>query len=257
MPNQRLAELDIEARIDHRTLEAQGIGLEPQNKIGPAGMRREERDEDSERIVEHRQIARRNGERIIAEPTVALEAITRQQSTFTDHDLARFVHRHTDDPDQYAKALSAVKTSPELVALGVDGRGRERFSTREMIEVEQRLERSADQIAERSGHEVSPAAIRGALTAGERRGLHAWGTNSATPWSISLTRAISPWLSAMPVRVRARCWAWPARGGRRPATRCAGPPCRGSPPRASRRDRGSARGPSPVSSTAGRKGATS
>jgi ATP-dependent exoDNAse (exonuclease V) alpha subunit len=32
--NQRLAELDIDARIDHRSLEAQGIALEPQDKIG-------------------------------------------------------------------------------------------------------------------------------------------------------------------------------------------------------------------------------
>lgn len=31
--NERLAELDIDARIDHRSLEAQGIDLEPQTKI--------------------------------------------------------------------------------------------------------------------------------------------------------------------------------------------------------------------------------
>src|SRR3546814_5348465 len=37
--NERLAELDIDARIDHRTLEAQGIDLEPQHKIGPAASR--------------------------------------------------------------------------------------------------------------------------------------------------------------------------------------------------------------------------
>lgn len=150
--NTRLAELDIEARIDHRTLEAQGIGLEPQHKIGPAGARREDRGEDAERADDHREIARRNGERIIAEPGVALDAITRQQSTFTDHDLARFVHRHTDDADQFAQALSAVKTSPELVALGKDGRGRERFSTREMLETEQRLERWGGELAGRAGH---------------------------------------------------------------------------------------------------------
>lgn len=37
--NARLAELDIDARIDHRSLEAQGIDLEPQDKIGPAASR--------------------------------------------------------------------------------------------------------------------------------------------------------------------------------------------------------------------------
>ena len=37
--NERLAELDIDARIDHRSLEAQGIGLEPQTKIGAPAQR--------------------------------------------------------------------------------------------------------------------------------------------------------------------------------------------------------------------------
>ena len=41
--NARLAELDIDARIDHRSLEAQGIGLEPQDKIGAPALRMEER----------------------------------------------------------------------------------------------------------------------------------------------------------------------------------------------------------------------
>jgi Ti-type conjugative transfer relaxase TraA len=169
--NTRLAELDIDARIDHRTLEAQGIDLEPQHKIGPAGARRLDRGEDAERVVDHREIARRNGEKIIAEPGVALDAITRQQSTFTDHDLARFIHRQTDDAEQFARAMSAVKTSPELVALGKDGQGRERFSTREMVGCEQRLERSAEQLAGRGQHRVSPASRELALAAGEARGL--------------------------------------------------------------------------------------
>jgi Ti-type conjugative transfer relaxase TraA len=175
--NTRLAELDIDARVDHRTLEAQGIDLEPQHKIGPAGARRLDRGEDAERAVDHREIARRNGEKIIAEPNVALDAITRQQSTFTDHDLARFVHRHTDDADQFSQAISAVKTSPELVALGKDGAGRERFSTREMLETEQRLERSAETLAGRGGHKVSPAAKElASLAAGEGRALTMGGS---------------------------------------------------------------------------------
>jgi Ti-type conjugative transfer relaxase TraA len=169
--NERLAELDIDARVDHRTLEAQGIDLEPQHKIGPAGARRLDRGEDAERADDHRDIARRNGERIIAEPTVALDAITRQQSTFTDHDLARFLHRHSDDADQFARAMSAVKTSPELVALGQDGQGRDRFSTREMLGVEQQLERSAGHIVARSSHGVAPSSLVHAIGAGEGRGL--------------------------------------------------------------------------------------
>src|SRR2546430_6073827 len=39
LANERLAELDIDARIDHRSLEAQGIALEPQNQIGAPAQR--------------------------------------------------------------------------------------------------------------------------------------------------------------------------------------------------------------------------
>src|SRR3546814_3770343 len=37
--NERLAELDIDARIDHRTWAEQGIDLEHQHKSGPAAYR--------------------------------------------------------------------------------------------------------------------------------------------------------------------------------------------------------------------------
>ena len=73
LANERLVELGQDIRIDHRSHAAQGIGLEPQNKIGPAGMRREMRGEDAERAAEHEALARRNGERIIADPARVLE----------------------------------------------------------------------------------------------------------------------------------------------------------------------------------------
>src|SRR3546814_12284287 len=98
--NTRLAEFYIDVRIDHRSLEAQGIALEPQDKIGPAASRMGERGLESERIEDHRAVAQRNGERIIAEPRVALDAITHHQATFTNRDLAMFVHRHTDGKDR-------------------------------------------------------------------------------------------------------------------------------------------------------------
>ncbi len=139
--NERLASLDIDARIDHRSFEHQGIDLEPQHKIGPAGARRLDRGEDAERAEDHLRIARENGDRIIADPEIAIDAITRQQATFTNRDLAAFVHRHSDGKEQFDRALSAVRTSPELVPLGKDGQGRERFTSRDMIAVEARLER--------------------------------------------------------------------------------------------------------------------
>ena len=150
--NERLAELDIDARIDHRTLQDQGIDLEPQHKIGPAASRMPEQGLEAERVEDHARIARENGEKIIVNPQIALDAITRQQATFTRRDLAQFAFRHSDGKDQFNQVMSAVRTSPELVALGKDGRGEDRFTSRDMIETEQRLERAGDRLAERGGH---------------------------------------------------------------------------------------------------------
>src|SRR3546814_16028115 len=56
--NQRLAELDIDARIDHRSLDAQGIDLEPHHKISPAAARMAVAGLDRERVDAHRESAR-------------------------------------------------------------------------------------------------------------------------------------------------------------------------------------------------------
>ena len=169
--NQRLAELDIDARVDHRSLEAQGIKLEPQDKIGPAASRMVARGLEAERIEEHRAVAQRNGERIIANPGVALDAITHSQATFTNRDLAIFVHRHSDGKEQFDAALSAVHGSPDFIALGKDGRGDDRFTSRQMIETEQRLQRASELMTERERHRVGEKEQANALTRAEERGL--------------------------------------------------------------------------------------
>ncbi|WP_067738756.1 Ti-type conjugative transfer relaxase TraA [Novosphingobium naphthalenivorans] len=169
--NQRLAELDIDARIDHRSLVDQGIDLAPQDKIGPAASRMGTQGLEAERIEDHRAIARENGERIIAEPRIALDAITHGQATFTTRDMAMFVHRHSDGKDQFDAAMSAVRGSPDLIELGQDGRGQDRFTSREMIETEQRLQRATDLMAERERHRVSESDRDAALARAEHGGL--------------------------------------------------------------------------------------
>ena len=177
--NQRLAELDIDARIDHRSLEAQGIALEPQDKIGPAASRMGDRGLEAERLADHREIAQRNGERIITNPRLALDAITHGQATFTERDIAMFVHRHSDGREQYDAVIGAVRLSPDLIVLGQDGRGEDRFTSRAMIEAEQRLHRAAEAMAARQRHRVSDAARDVALARASDRGLHLSGEQRA------------------------------------------------------------------------------
>ena len=174
--NERLAELDIDARIDHRSLEAQGIALEPQSQIGASAKRIEDRGiegqgTEADRAEMHREIARGNGARIIADPAVALDAITHQQSTFTQRDMAKFAHRHSEGLDQFNAVMGAMHNAPNLVELGEDACGEDRFTTRAMIEAEQRLHAAAELMAERERHEVRGADREAALARAEQRGL--------------------------------------------------------------------------------------
>jgi Ti-type conjugative transfer relaxase TraA len=176
LANERLAELDIDARIDHRSLEAQGITLEPQSQIGaPAkrikGRSIEGQGSEADRAEMHREIARGNGERIIANPSLALDAITHQQSTFTGRDMAKFAHRHSDGLDQFNQVMGAIRGAPDLVELGKDARGEDRFTTRDMIESEQRLHRAAEVMAERERHGVQDRDREAALARAEARDL--------------------------------------------------------------------------------------
>ncbi|MBL9067119.1 MAG: Ti-type conjugative transfer relaxase TraA [Sphingopyxis sp.] len=169
--NERLAALDIDARIDHRTLEAQGIELEPQHKIGPAASRMAAEGLEADRLAEHIEIARSNGEKILANPSIALDAITHRQATFTNRDLAMFAHRHSDGKEQFDAVMGAVKASPHLIALGKDGRGDERFTSRVMIETEQRLERATATLDARRNHGVAERHREQALARASARGL--------------------------------------------------------------------------------------
>lgn len=169
--NTRLADLDIDARIDHRSLERQGIDLEPQHKIGPGAARMAAQGLESERIDEHREIARSNGEKLIANPGLALDAITRTQATFTTRDLAMFAHRHSEGKEQFDQVMAAVRGAPDIIALGKDGRGEDRFTSRDMIETEQRLARETQTLEERERHRVADRDRERAIATAERRGL--------------------------------------------------------------------------------------
>jgi Ti-type conjugative transfer relaxase TraA len=156
--NAYLARAGPDIRIDHRSLDAQGLDLVPGRKIG-ISLERQERgglpNRIADRVAEQRRIAYENGERIIADPTVALKALTHYQATFTDHDLAKFLHTRTDGAEQFRAAHLRITASKELVVLGRDDRNRVRYTSREMLEIEKALLRDAGQMSSRTHHGVA------------------------------------------------------------------------------------------------------
>ena len=95
-----------------------------------------------------------NGKEIIADPTLALKALSHSNATFSHQDIARFLNTHTQDAEQFQTALLKVTTSPELVALGTDDLGKQRFTTHEMFNLERSLLQIADSLSHRLGHGV-------------------------------------------------------------------------------------------------------
>jgi len=158
LSNRELAKAGFDIRIDNRTLEAQGIDLEAQSKIGAKAAA-----ERMARLAEHQALAQRNGERLLREPEIALTALTRQQSTFTERDIARFVNRHTVDEAQFEAVYEKVKTHPELVSLGKDDQGNIRLTTRDLLALETQMIAYVQEKARSGTHMVSESRALNAM----------------------------------------------------------------------------------------------
>lgn len=68
-----------------------------------------------------------------------MRALTHQRATFTDRDIAKFLHTRTEGAEQFEAAYLKVTTSEELVGLGKDDANRVRYTTRDMLEAERSL----------------------------------------------------------------------------------------------------------------------
>jgi Ti-type conjugative transfer relaxase TraA len=168
--NEHLAKAGLAVRIDHRSYAEQKLGLLPGRKIGLSRDRQEALNLPgflADRVAEQQRIAGANGREIIAEPDLALKALSRTHATFSRRDLARFLHTRTDSAEQFQRAFLKVTASAELVRLGVDEAGHERFTTHEMLKLERSLLENADTLAHRARHAVD-ARRRAAVLAQHR-----------------------------------------------------------------------------------------
>jgi Ti-type conjugative transfer relaxase TraA len=152
--NKHLALNGHDIRVDHRSLKEQGIDLIPQKKIGPTG--------SFHRMAayeEHINNTRINGDRLLADPDMVLEILTRQQSTFTHRDIARVVNRYTADGEQFLAVYEKVKVSDVLVQIGKDDKGQERFTTKDMVKLESEMMTNAHSLIEKNEHAIHEVSL--------------------------------------------------------------------------------------------------
>lgn len=152
--NERMAELGFDMRIDAGTLESQGINLEPHHyRNGMVDKR------TGEQFAEYMDVARRNGERLLEDPNIALHAITQQQSTFSRYDVYRYVNRNSADKEQFEQVYAKVMASPELVQLGRNTGDVDRFTTRELLTLEKEMVNIAEAKSESRHFEVKAKTV--------------------------------------------------------------------------------------------------
>jgi Ti-type conjugative transfer relaxase TraA len=89
-----------------------------------------------------------------ADPAAIIKALTEQNSTFTRGDLVRHLWKHYAT-ETMRPALAAVMASPDLVHLGPDRSGRERFTARDLHAIERRMIADAETLHGLRQHPVS------------------------------------------------------------------------------------------------------
>ena len=144
--NQALSLNGHRERVDHRSLFEQGIELEPQNKRG-----NENYKFNGRRKEEHSRIANDNAERILADPTIATRALTRNQSTFSIKDIDALAKRHSTNEVQYSQVFEAIRSHKEIVQVQ---EYKDCFTTRQMLSLEAEMLNKANRLNICEGHEV-------------------------------------------------------------------------------------------------------
>ncbi|MGP4668756.1 Ti-type conjugative transfer relaxase TraA [Agrobacterium pusense] len=167
--NRHLLQAGLDRRVDHRSHLSRGLAIKPTGHMGVHAAQMKERGVDVSRSRIDDDAARRNAELIRRRPEQVLALITSAQSVFTRHDIARTIGRYITDTAAFHNALAAVMASPQLVLLQQEQKHRPaRYSTREMIELEQLMAKSAIRMAERSAHAVRTATVTDAMARQDR-----------------------------------------------------------------------------------------
>lgn len=152
-------------RLDHRSHKDRDLDVEPDSYVGPTQTKAFDGI-----LVEHRQSIRaegkaRNLDRAFADPAWVLDQITRTQSTFTEADVARFIHRYTaltNQDDRFAQLLAAVMQSKAVQELvKAEGQKPARYTTTTMLGLETAMLASAARLTQRSNAEVKEGTLTG------------------------------------------------------------------------------------------------
>nr|WP_234894100.1 MULTISPECIES: Ti-type conjugative transfer relaxase TraA [Rhizobium/Agrobacterium group] len=179
--NHHLALGGIDLRIDGRSYEKQGIDLEPTIHLGVGAKAIERKAKEQgvrpelERIELNEQRRLENTRRILNNPAIVLDLITREKSVFDERDVAKVLHRYVDGPGVFQQLMLRIILNRQVLRLQRDtiefATGEKvpaRYSTRAMIRLEATMVRQALWLSNRDGQAVSDAALDATFRRHER-----------------------------------------------------------------------------------------
>lgn len=166
--NHHLALNGISLRVDGRSYEKQGIDLEPTIHLGVGAKAIERKAErqgvrpELERLELNEKRRSENARRILRNPGIALDLITREKNVFDARDVAKVLNRYVDDPAVFQQLLARIIQSPEVlrlqrdtIAFATGERVPARYTTRALIRLEAEMARRSVWLAARASHGVS------------------------------------------------------------------------------------------------------
>ncbi len=169
--NRELQREGLDVRIDHRSHIERGLELSPTEHMGVHASQMRQQGMAVERGRLDDEAARQNAELIRQKPEQVLTLISHEKSVFDRHDIAKTLHRYiNDDAQTFQNAFAAVLASPALVELQperIDAETGEvsnaRYSTRDMIDLELGMARSAERLHQAQSHGVDPRHVERAM----------------------------------------------------------------------------------------------
>ncbi len=174
--NRQLQREGLDVRIDHRSHMERGLELSPTEHMGVHASQMQQQGMAVERGRLDDEVARQNAELIRQKPEQVLTLISHEKSVFDRHDIAKTLHRYiNDDAQTFQNAFAAVMASPALVELQTERIDAEtgevskaRYSTRDMIDLELGMARSAERLHQAHSHGVDPRHVERAMERQDR-----------------------------------------------------------------------------------------
>jgi len=153
-----------DVQIDHRCHKDRGIDMEPQPKMGRGVREMEKRlqklegDENRTPITDKAKafhdVQIRNLYRIMRQPEVVFEIVTKHHATFMWADVQKVLHRYIDEVPLFQRLDAKLKNSSELMLLKSDPDAHDIYTTRSMLKTEKSLVETAETLNTSKSHKV-------------------------------------------------------------------------------------------------------